>query len=306
MKRQKDAQLQAVISQLLLLEAHLRREQKGIVGQLTQRDHLISAQKQEIDRLTRDNRRLINKLKKFSEMCTRTDMETVEPKLKISRIESWEYERSWTKRGQEQSAPPASHKRSTPSISVATSVSQLIHGTSSTSLLKHQQAVHNRNVGSVTSQRTPPVNPNVTYIRATTDRVFHKPPIAEKPRITATTTTQGQQTYHKARQIVRSYGGKQCTILSTISRLLEEESEATMTGGSGSSDASSPEATLKPQTPRVLRLARKFEEGNNLRNVAPHDDPSDSSTKSLRQDDHSSKSYIMDEYEVCLLYKFFT
>ncbi|ROT72590.1 hypothetical protein C7M84_009014 [Penaeus vannamei] len=58
LKRQKDSQLQAVISQLLLLEAQLRKEQKGIVSELAQRDHVILAQRQEIDRLRRDNRRL--------------------------------------------------------------------------------------------------------------------------------------------------------------------------------------------------------------------------------------------------------
>ncbi|XP_045615894.1 uncharacterized protein [Procambarus clarkii] len=303
LKRQKDAQLQAVISQLLLLEAHLRREQKGIVGQLAQRDHVISAQRQEIDRLRRDNRRLINKLKKFNEVCTDAggDVERLEPRVKISRVEPSEERTLSSRKGHSQSlaGSPSSRKSSSGMIRVATSVSELINCSNGTSFFKPQQALHHTNIRSTNRQPTETVNPNVASVRATTDRVFHKPPIAEKPRV-ASRVPRGQQNNQKSQHLVRSYGGKQCTIVSTISRLLEEESDTTTTGGSCSSEPSSPEATLKPTTPRVIRLARKFEEGLNSQNLAPYanNSSSESSPELVRQDDRSSKSYIMDEYEV--------
>ncbi|KAG7155999.1 hypothetical protein Hamer_G012154 [Homarus americanus] len=301
LKRQKDAQLQAVISQLLLLEAHLRREQKGIVGQLAQRDHVISAQRQEIDRLRRDNRRLINKLKKFNEVCMESrDMDHLEPRLKISRVESSEESTLSSSKGRSQSlsCSPPSRKSSSGMIRVATSVSELINCSNDSSFLKPQQALHHMSVRSSSSHPTETVNPNVASVRATTDRVFHKPPIAEKPRV-ASRVVRGHQSNQKGQHLVRSYGGKQCTIVSTISRLLEEESDATTTGGSGSSEPSSPEATLKPATPRVIRLARQFEEGLNSQNMALYVNTgsSDSSPESLRQEDCNTKSYIMDEYE---------
>ncbi|XP_071550080.1 uncharacterized protein [Panulirus ornatus] len=304
LKEQKDAQLQAVVSQLLLLEAHLRREQKGIVGQLAQRDHVISAQRQEIDRLRRDNRRLINKLKKFSEVCMETrEMEQVEPKLKVSRVDSSEDSILINNKGHSQSLArsPPTHKSSSGMIRVATSVSELINCNNNTCFLKPQQSLHHMSVRSSSSQPTETVNPNVASVRATTDRVFHKPPIAEKPRV-ASRVMRGQLNNQKSQHLVRSYGGKQCTIVSTISRLLEEESDATTTGSSGSSEPSSPEATLKPVTPRVIRLARKFEEGLNSQNLARHANHVSSNTSPelarQGQDDRSSKSYIMDEYEV--------
>nr|XP_053641087.1 uncharacterized protein LOC128694807 [Cherax quadricarinatus] len=303
LKSQKDAQLQAVISKLLLLEAHLRREQKGIVGQLAQRDHVISAQRQEIDRLRRDNRRLINKLKKFNEVCIDPgeDTEHLEPRLKMSRVESSEESSSSRSKGHRQShsGSPSSRKSSSGMIRVATSVSELINCNNGSNFLKSQQVHHHTNVQNNRKQPTETVNPNVASVRATTDRVFHKPPIAEKPRVTSR-VVRGQQNNQRGQHLVRSYGGKQCTIVSTISRLLEEESDATTTGGSCSSEPSSPEATLKPTTPRVIRLARQFEEGLNSRNVVFHASSvsSDSSPESVRQDDHSTKAYIMDEYEV--------
>ncbi|KAK3871402.1 hypothetical protein Pcinc_023451 [Petrolisthes cinctipes] len=304
LKRQKDAQLQAVISQLLLLEAQLRREQKGIVGQLAQRDHVIAAQRQEIDRLRRDNRRLINKLKKFSEMCLESDVEHREPRLKISRVESTEESNEFKQRSQPHSSgSQSSRKSSSGLIRVATSVSELINCSSDSTFTKPRQSHYHTtsNNNQSTCSLPPPetVNPNVASVRATTDRVFHKPPIAEKPRLTGR-LVRGQQLSQKGQQLIRTYGGKQCTIVSTISRLLEEESDATTTGSSGSSEPSSPEATLKPATPRVIRLARQFEEGFNCQNLVNHSSQasSDSSPESIRQDDHSSKSYIMDEYEV--------
>lgn len=306
LRRQKDAQLQAVISQLLLLEARLRREQKGIVGQLAQRDHVIAAQRQEIDRLRRDNRRLINRLKKVSEAH---EAECREPRLKVSRVEADD--------GAHPHAVPAATsppgRKSSPGvIRVATSVSELIGGTTSTSTSGgrertparvapgvYQVSVRGGNIGGGDGgqRAAPPVNPNVALVRATTDRVFHKPPIAEKPRTTTTRAGRAQLPPHRTQHIVRSYNGK-CTIVSTISRLLEEESDATTTG---SSEPSSPEATLKPPTPRVIRLARRFEEGlspqQQQQQQPPAADPA-SSPDSARRDDRSTKSYIMDEYEV--------
>ncbi|XP_045107871.1 uncharacterized protein LOC123502714 [Portunus trituberculatus] len=300
LRRQKDSQLQAVISQLLLLEARLRREQKGIVGQLAQRDHVIAAQRQEIDRLRRDNRRLINRLKKVSEAC---ETECREPRLKVSRVEAEE----GAMPGPAGHAAPASSsppgRRSSPGvIRVATSVSELISsggGKDQRSPGKSPPCVYQvsgRGGSGGGGQRPPPpVNPNVALVRATTDRVFHKPPIAEKPRTAAGRPGRGQAPSQRAQHIVRSHNGK-CTIVSTISRLLEEESDATTTG---SSEPSSPEATLKPPTPRVIRLARHFEES-----LAPHQQPAATqagpteSPDPARRDDRSSKSYIMDEYEV--------
>ncbi|XP_050730671.1 uncharacterized protein LOC127005651 [Eriocheir sinensis] len=308
LRRQKDTQLQAVISQLLLLEARLRREQKGIVGQLAQRDHVISAQRQEIDRLRRDNRRLINRLKKVSE-ASACEAECREPRLKVSRVEA--EDGAYSGPGGHASSPPG-RKSSAGVIRVATSVSELISGsTTSTSTsgggkerhhAKISPAVYQvsvRGCGGEGGQRAaPPVNPNVALIRATTDRVFHKPPIAEKPRTAAARAGRGQLPPHRTQHIVRSYNGK-CTIVSTISRLLEEESDANTTG---SSEPSSPEATLKPPTPRVIRLARRFEEGLSPTPSQQQQQPvvSDaaSSPDSARRDDRSTKSYIMDEYEV--------
>lgn len=298
LRRQKDAQLQAVISQLLLLEARLRREQKGIVGQLAQRDHVIAAQRQEIDRLRRDNRRLINRLKKVSEAC---ETDCREPRLKVSRVEAEEGPIP----GPAGHAAPASSsppgRRSSPGmIRVATSVSELISsgGKEQRPVGKSPPCVYQvsgRGGGGGGGQRPPPpVNPNVALVRATTDRVFHKPPIAEKPRTAAGRAGRGQPPPHRAQHIVRSHNGK-CTIVSTISRLLEEESDATTTG---SSEPSSPEATLKPPTPRVIRLARRFEEGLGPQQpAAPPVGPAES-PDAARRDDRSSKSYIMDEYEV--------
>lgn len=314
LRRQKDTQLQAVISQLLLLEARLRREQKGIVGQLAQRDHVIAAQRQEIDRLRRDNRRLINRLKKVSEAC---ETECREPRIKVSRVEA----EDGAYPGPGGHAAPAStptsspgRKSSTGVIRVATSVSELISGSNTSTstsggkerpLAKTSPSVYQVSVrgggGGEGGQRVaPPVNPNVALIRATTDRVFHKPPIAEKPRTAAARAGRGQLPPHRTQHIVRSYNGK-CTIVSTISRLLEEESDANTTG---SSEPSSPEATLKPPTPRVIRLARRFEEGlspaplqQQQQQQQPVSDPA-SSPDSARRDDRSTKSYIMDEYEV--------
>ena len=309
LRRQKDAQLQAVISQLLLLEARLRREQKGIVGQLAQRDHVISAQRQEIDRLRRDNRRLITRLKKVSEAC---ETECREPRLKVSRVEAEEGAAS-TLAGH---AAPASTsppgRRSSPGvIRVATSVSELISGggggKEQRGFGKSPPSVYQVSVrggGGGGGQRPPPpVNPNVALVRATTDRVFHKPPIAEKPRAAAGRggAVRGQPPPHRGHHIVRSHNGK-CTIVSTISRLLEEESDATTTG---SSEPSSPEATLKPPTPRVIRLARHFEESlstphhhHHHHQTHTHTPAPQGSPDSMRRDDRPSKSYIMDEYEV--------
>lgn len=307
LKRQKDSQLQAVISQLLLLEAQLRKEQKGIVSELAQRDHVILAQRQEIDRLRRDNRRLINKLKKMSEVCAE-EPDQVEPRLKISRVESCEESAlpAAAVPRQSQSAAsgsPPSRKSSSGMIRVATSVSQLINCSSESSFLKPQQMLNDINVSNPVSHSTAEtVNPNVASVRATTDRVFHKPPIAEKPRVTSR-IARGQHGNLKGQQhLVRSYGGKQCTIVSTISRLLEEESDATTTGSSGSSEPSSPEATLKLVTPRVIRLAKQYEEGLNTNSQNIHiynnQGSAESSPESLRHEDRNSKSYIMDEYEV--------
>lgn len=307
LKRQKDSQLQAVISQLLLLEAQLRKEQKGIVSELAQRDHVILAQRQEIDRLRRDNRRLINKLKKMSEVCAE-EPDQVEPRLKMSRVEPCEESTmpAAAVPRQNQSAAsgsPPSRKSSSGMIRVATSVSQLINCSSESSFLKPQQMLNDINVSNpVTHSTAETVNPNVASVRATTDRVFHKPPIAEKPRVTSR-VARGQHGNLKGQQhLVRSYGGKQCTIVSTISRLLEEESDATTTGSSGSSEPSSPEATLKLVTPRVIRLAKQYEEGlsSNSQNMHIYNNQgsADSSPESLRHEDRNSKSYIMDEYEV--------
>ncbi|XP_069190861.1 serine-rich adhesin for platelets-like [Procambarus clarkii] len=306
LKRQKDAQVQAVINQLLLLEAHLRREQKGIVGQLAQRDHVISTQRQEIDRLRRDNRRVINKLKKFNEVCTDAggDVGRLEQKVKISRVEPSEERTLSSRKGHSQSlsGSPSSCKSSSGMIRVATSVSELINCSNGTSFFKPQQVLHHTSIRSTNRQPTETVNPNEASVRATTDRVFHKPPIAEKPRV-ASRVPRGQQSSRnnnqKGQHLVRSYGGKQCTIVSTISRLLEEKSDTTTTGGSCSSEPSSPEATLKPTTPRVIRLARKFE-GLNSQNLAPYanNSSSESSPELVRQDDRNSKSFVMDEYEV--------
>ncbi|XP_047475680.1 LOW QUALITY PROTEIN: uncharacterized protein LOC125029673 [Penaeus chinensis] len=307
LKRQKDSQLQAVISQLLLLEAQLRKEQKGIVSELAQRDHVILAQRQEIDRLRRDNRRLINKLKKMSEVCAE-EPDQVEPRLKMSRVEPCEESAMSSASRPETESVRGLGVASQPQvfiglIRVATSVSQLINCSSESSFLKPQQMLNDINISNpVTHSTAETVNPNVASVRATTDRVFHKPPIAEKPRVTSR-VARGQHGNLKGQQhLVRSYGGKQCTIVSTISRLLEEESDATTTGSSGSSEPSSPEATLKLVTPRVIRLAKQYEDGLNTNSQNMHiynnQGSADSSPESLRHEDRNSKSYIMDEYEV--------
>ncbi|XP_068222965.1 uncharacterized protein [Palaemon carinicauda] len=297
LKQQKDAQLQSVINQLLVLEAQLRREQKGIVGQLVERDNVISAQRQEIERLRRDNRRLINKLKKFSEMCEKAGKANqTEPRMKVSRVESTECNTSPSKlQNTNVNNSPVSRKTSSGMIRVATSISELISLNNDGNLLKHHDT-HNHGVSSKNHHSVEYVNPNVASVRATTNRVFHKPPIAEKPKSLNRVVQIHPNNKNYQQQVFVTSGEKECSIVSTISRLLEEESDATNTGGSGSSEPSSPEATLKPITPRVIRLARQFEEGMNTHNANTL--TSNSSPEFLRSEEQTSKSYIMDEYEV--------
>lgn len=297
LKQQKDAQLQSVINQLLILEAQLRREQKGIIGQLVERDNVIAAQRQEIERLRRDNRRLINKLKKFSEMCEKAGkVDRTEPRVKVSRVDSPENNISPSKvQNTNVGNSPIRSKSSSGMIRVATSISELISSNNDVSLLKPHET-HNHVISSKNHHSVEYVNPNVASVRATTNRVFHKPPIAEKPKSLNRLMQIHPNNKNIQQQIFVTSGEKECSIVSTISRLLEEESDATNTGGSCSSEPSSPEATLKPVTPRVIRLARQFEEGMNTHNT--NSLASNGSPEFLRSEEQTSKSYIMDEYEV--------
>ena len=354
LKRQNDAQLQAIISQLLLLEAQLRREQKEILGQLTQKDLTIVAQRQEIDKLRRKNRKLLNRLKKITEsnnrdefgyngdgqtdenpnnqliyqqqifkpqsfnnlskktnrhhqsledLCSMTNrteftrdlhsfLVSVSNKSNLSNSENNDSKKKAITTCNSNNQNPAM-------IRVATSVSQLINSSDSETSNFFNSSINNKNQN---SNNLEVVNPNVASVRAMVGgRVTHKPPIAEKPRL-----INGSKYGKVVSTLVRPMAvaktdsnNRQCNIVSTIHQLLEEESDAT-TGGSGSSEPSSPEATLKPVTPRVLKLARKFEkEASNINDFRRNNsNNSDSSPEFIRHDDRNMKAIIMDEHEV--------
>ena len=324
LKKQNDAQLQAIISQLLLLEAQLRREQKEILGQLTQRDMTIVAQRQEIDRLRRKNRRLINRLKKFTTENRGKEFEhdPLEPRNKVSRLDDMEVHdkasriqhleafcnanrRDFSKSScstmpfvntSEKTENTINHGNTNKSqmIRVATSVSELIN-------IEDDSKAFQSAAGLTYKQKSKSleaVNPNVASVRATTDRIMHKPPIAEKPKLINNKYCKVSSTLVKPPGITK-VDGRQCNIVSTIHRLLEEESDGTA-GGSGSSEPSSPEATLKPTTPRVIKLARKFEKTatNCKEMLGSKTSNCDSSPEFMRHDDRNLKSIIMDEHEV--------
>lgn len=163
-----------------------------------------------------------------------------------------------------------------------------------------------KSLTSCSSKSMEAVNPNVASVRAMTDRVLHKPPIAEKPkvctagRVQTSSRAPPSQPASSSCSSSSSRSSRQCTIVSTISRLLEEESDGTGAGSSGSSEPSSPEATLKPQTPRVIRLARQYDGivSNKHHHHQHHHLFSESSPESLRNHERVIKSLLMDECEV--------
>ena len=282
---------------------------------MTQRDHLIQAQSQEIEKLRRDNRRLINKLKKFSEILDAKESEPKERKVKFSKIEAeivTEKSHCVNKICDTSSDINGSDNTNNIPVSLPSSIDATqISPINCTSKLSNEIApVKNDN-----NQPLIAVNTNVKSVRATPNKVLHKPPIAEKPKITARTSKMPVKPVSVTP--VQS-SRRACTIVSTISRLLDEESDgsnATTTGSN--SETSSPEATLKSMTPRVIRFVRQFEEGltqqseNSVHcserlttsNVAAlhsqHGSPScDSSLESQKHQDYQFKSYVSDEHEV--------
>ncbi|CAL4066180.1 unnamed protein product [Meganyctiphanes norvegica] len=313
LKRQKDNELQTVTNQLLLLEGHLRREQKEIQSQLAQRNHVIEAQSQEIDRLRRDNRRLINRLKKFSDMHDTQDIEQLEPRSKVGRLESVEEYQSPSKVitsliASSTNAMPTSPLQSPMNMSnkikVGNSISELINSNENSPMLRTPPNLSriSNNYNSPNSYHPDNVNPNVLIIRATTDRVLHKPPIAEKPKVSPRIAKTSPSIVAASGEILLPVNKKDCSIVTTIGRLLEEESDGNVTTGSSNSEPSSPEATLKTVTPKIIRMHRKFDESLTASNLALHIQQGssilDSSLDSERQEEINHKSYISDEYEV--------
>ncbi|XP_018024357.1 uncharacterized protein LOC108680112 [Hyalella azteca] len=325
LRLQKDAQLNIIKTQLFYLESQLRKEQKEILSKLDQRDATIASQQHEITKLRKDNRRLMNRLKKLSE-----GQETSSgggQYFTTSACSSSEFSDASIYG----TLLPRSSGVSTSMIDLPSRLSPSVSsvpreigctvGSNNISLRAKEQKYmtspkkfnHNskpawegqlRNSKSVEA-----VNPNVASVRAMTDRVLHKPPIAEKPKVCSagciptnasrapTQNRPPQLPLTTASQVVR--GPRQCTIVSTISRLLEEESDGA--GGGSSSEPSSPEATLKPQTPRVIRLARQYE--GIVASKRPNTDTSSSAANSaspefIRSQERVIKSLLMDEYEV--------
>ena len=89
-KCEKERDLSCLVDQLALLESRLRREQRDIQEQLSQRNTLVQAQRLEIERLSRDNerlsrdnRRLAHKVKKYATAVGDKDGEKREKKSKV-------------------------------------------------------------------------------------------------------------------------------------------------------------------------------------------------------------------------------
>ncbi|KAF2361432.1 hypothetical protein FHG87_007811 [Trinorchestia longiramus] len=319
LRLQKDAQLEIIKNQLFILESQLRKEQKEILSKLDQRDATIASQQHEITKLRKDNRRLMNRLKKLSEgqesssgggqyftsTCSSSELSdaslygTLLPKSSIS------------------ASMIDLPSRLSPCVTTALPRENgCTVGSNNLSLRVKEQkysltnAKKSINAGNKiswedqlrASKSVETVNPNVASVRAMTDRVLHKPPIAEKPKVctagcvSTSTNRPPQKQIPQPSGVQSSRSSRQCTIVSTISRLLEEESDGA--GGGSSSEPSSPEATLKPQTPRVIRLARQYEGIVGTKRLHSASAESASSPEFLRSQERVIKSLLIDEYEV--------
>ena len=310
LRLQKDVQLESIKFQLFLLESQLRKEQKEILSKLDQRDATIASQQQEITKLRRDNRRLMNRLKKMSEE---------KEYLHCSSSSAYNTTTSTCSSSDFSDASLYGTIGTRPSVESKQNLKSDLNSFSSTSSSNvnsncpSQDQSHNLSVRVTVGGMLKPsnkcksletVNPNVASVRAMADRVLHKPPIAEKPKVcsagrilTSSRSNSVPTSQQQQQQSSPSRNSRQCTIVSTISRLLEEESDGGA-ASSGSSEPSSPEATLKPTTPRVIRLARKYEGVIKSDRTKQSKKTSDSSPESLRSHERVIKSLLMDDYEV--------
>ena len=311
MKRQKDAQLDIIKFQLSELESQLKKEQKEIVSKLEQRDITIASQQQEITKLRRENRKLTNRLKKIADensenksviqyqtttscysssdlsdasvygtigkVSSQNNETTKISSIALDRASELSYEQNLVNQSKERMPS------SIPIYEMSKSPTDLSH----LSLrVKNNVNIPNKYVKALTSRHTDIDTSNISSVRAMADRVLHKPPIAEKPKVSSTNRGPTNTTSPKALNQPQSPnssnqnplgsaesnnspkaknepgshpGGRECTIVSTISRLLEEESEGGATTSSDSSGPPSPDASLSMLTPRVVRLARHYE-----------------------------------------------
>lgn len=294
LRLQKDAQLENIKLQLFLLESQLRKEQKEILSKLEQRDVTIASQQQEITKLRRDNRRLMNRLKKLTDDQESQQSTQYQTTSACSSSELSDASLYGTINRQTSTLAFTSRMFSEAASTAVSNVKDNSHLSLRVKDQKSQTKI-------LPNKSMEAVNPNVASVRAMADRVLHKPPIAEKPKVCVAgrvaTSSRQQQQQGSSVSSQSSKSSRQCTIVSTISRLLEEESDGAGTGSSGSSEPSSPEATLKPTTPRVIRLARQYEgivgHGHKQHN-------SDSSPESLRHQERVIKSLLMDDYEVSI------
>lgn len=277
-----------------MLESQLRKEQKEILLKLDQRDVTIASQQQEITKLRRDNRRLMNRLKKISDDQDHQELAQYQTTSAYSSSELSDASLYGTI-NLHAASTAAAFSRRTYNVTSSEATSSMVKNYNHLSpRVTEQKSSMNSNQSIVA------VNPNVASVRAMTDRVLHKPPIAEKPKVCVAgriPTISRQQPQQQTPSSQSSRGSRQCTIVSTISRLLEEESDGVGSGSSGSSEPSSPEATLKPTTPRVIRLARQYEgivgQPQQLTQSKPETSP-----EFLRHQERVIKSLLMDEYEV--------
>lgn len=272
-RQQEDAMLDTIISDLLLLESHLRKEQTQILTQLANRDATIAVQRQEIERLRRDNRRLISRLKKITEG---RDVREDRPAGQTSSEGHLEREEHPKSSMSKKFSKGSSSKRPQSNSDLQSAM------VSSRPVIKHSVMTPlSSQFYEKSALRFTDENGKII------DKVLHKPPIAEKPKLAVCAAVRRPP----LAAIIRT-SNEQCNIVSTISRLLDEESDQGITGSSGSSEPSSPEATLKPTTPRVIRLARQYEKGL----VSAQGGSSSDSGRS--GDEQSVKAVIMDEHEV--------
>ncbi|CAL4071140.1 unnamed protein product [Meganyctiphanes norvegica] len=294
---QKDDELQSLTTQLLALEGHLRREQKEIQSQLMQRDHMLQAQSQDIEKLRRYNRRLINRLKKFSEVFEGNELENLEPRSKMGRLDSIEEDQSSLSSDRDGCISPTLMLLASPPQFPFTLPNKKSYQIVDVSTSNNLNKMSNGCVEPPTIFQDT-VNPDILNIRATTDRVLHKLPRVEKIKMSPQNTRTVPNSGDIATEVHTPHK-KACSIVSTISRLLDEESDCTATTGSCNSEPSSPESTVKSVPPRVVRLARRLKESLTQSNLALRWQNSfDTSIESNRQEETDQKSYMSDEHEV--------